>query len=178
MTKKKKKKVNSSGRHSNPQIKMVSLEKCMQLNPTAIINKTKQTRQRGRRYSNKPRLRPGRKAGATVDTRYLAFATLNHFTSQQDWHQWQEVCAYLEEAMSSVSLSKPERSILRYVHVRGLHHPLIDPAKTNSAMVMLVTDWWSFHWFRKKKKKQHLPLHWRSCPVKSFCYLLPWGGYR
>lgn len=63
-----------------------------------------------------------------------------------------EVCANLEEAMSSVSLSEPERSILRYVHVRGLHHPLIDPAKTNSALVILVTDWWSFHRFRRKKK--------------------------
>lgn len=50
-----------------------------------------------------------------------------------------EVCANLEEAMSSISLSEPERSFLRYVHVWGLHHPLIDPAKTNSALVILVT---------------------------------------
>lgn len=62
----------------------------------------------------------------------LAPAILNHFITDQDRHRHsysEREVAHLEEAMGSVSLSEPEGSILRYVHVRGFHDPLIDPAK-------------------------------------------------
>lgn len=39
---------------------------------------------------------------------------------------------YLEEAMGAVPLSQPESCVIRYVHERDLHHPLIDPTKTET----------------------------------------------
>lgn len=41
----------------------------------------------------------------------------------------------LKEAVSGVSLPEPEGSILRYVHVGGLHHPLIDPVKQTQTAI-------------------------------------------
>lgn len=74
----------------------------------------------------------GRKAGAMAAL--LVLSILNHLSHirTSTFTYWEEslyASADLEEAMSSVSLSEPEGSILRYVHVRGFHHPLIDPAK-------------------------------------------------
>lgn len=34
--------------------------------------------------------------------------------------------------MGAVPLSQPESCVIRYVHERDLHHPLIDPTKTET----------------------------------------------
>lgn len=44
-------------------------------------------------------------------------------------HLYSERTVYLEESMSCISLSQPERSTFGYVHVGGFHHTLIDPVK-------------------------------------------------
>lgn len=47
---------------------------------------------------------------------------------------------YLEEAMGAVPLSQPESCVIRYVHERDLHHPLIDPTKTERQKQVKTTQ--------------------------------------
>lgn len=46
--------------------------------------------------------------------------------------------ANLKEAVGGVSLAEPEGGVLRYVHVGGLHHPLIDPADRKTQQLVCL----------------------------------------
>lgn len=74
--------------------------------------------------------------------------------------------------MGSVPLAEPEGSVLGYVHVGGLHHPLIDPAnRIRAAFVRLessataptvahsVSKLSIFSLLEIKKLRPHLKLH-------------------
>lgn len=106
----------------------------MQLNPTAIINKTKQAKQRERTH-NVNQYRVEWKHGATAEMNYfLNNLSLTYIRSGRAWAYtfWKQslyTSPNLEEAMSRISLSQPEGSILGYVHVGSFQHPLIYPVK-------------------------------------------------